>query len=84
MPPAAKEGNGAGTLEISGMLIPAAEEREGEGRKRKVFGWDSERGGQWGDDAWPLYQQRTCDGVSKEEEDNLIYWARNYYLLWVA
>ena len=28
MPPAVKEGNGADTLEISGMLIPAAEEKE--------------------------------------------------------
>ena len=32
-----------------------------------------QRGGQWGDDAWPLYQRRTCDEVSKKEEDNLIY-----------
>ena len=42
MPPAVKEGNEADTLEISGMLIPAAEEKEGGRKKRKVFGWDRE------------------------------------------
>ena len=68
MPPAVKEGNGADTLEISGMLIPAAEETE-EKESARV----GQRGGQWGDDAWPLYQRCTCDEVSKKEEDNLIY-----------
>ena len=48
MPPAVKEGNGADTLEISGILIPAAEEKEGGRKKRKVFGWDTERGGTMG------------------------------------
>ena len=68
MPPAVKEGNGADTLEISGILIPAAEETE-EKESARV----GQRGGQWGDDAWSLYQRCTCDEVSKKEEGNLIY-----------
>ena len=80
MPPAVKEGNGADTLEISGMLIPAAEEKE-EGRKGKCSGGTRSEGGQWGDDAWPLYQRRTCDEVSKKEEDNLIYLCQIFSVL---
>ena len=80
MPPAVKEGNGADTLEISGMLIPAAEEKE-ERESVRVGHGASEGGGQWGDDAWPLYQRRTCDEVSKKEEDNLIYLCQIFSVL---
>ena len=71
MPPAVKERNGADTLEISGILIPSQ-------RRRKTEEKESVRGGQWGDDAWPFYQRRTWEEVSKKE-DNLIYLCQIFF-----
>ena len=74
MPPAVKEGNGADTLEISGMLIPAAEEKEEKESVRVGDNGAMTRGRS-------ISERRTCDEVSKKEEDNLIYLCQIFSVL---
>ena len=79
MPPAVKEGNGADTLEISGILIPAAEEKEEKESVRVGHGARGDNGAMTRGRS--ISQRRTCDEVSKKEEDNLIYLCQIFSVL---